>query len=140
MRLHHKICLSARIVGNAAKVMAAPISPRQRLTISAITLAWIVNVLCGATVRCPEASRWLPRLKMVIVYSGISSVRFIRLSRICVANGLLLKASSWMQTTGESWRLLAPACGPALAVIRSRIVSASLLVLCPRNNLQYFST
>ena len=57
MRLRRKICLPAGIAGNAAKGMAALISPSLRLTISVGIWAWIANDLCGATVRFPEASR-----------------------------------------------------------------------------------
>jgi hypothetical protein len=141
MRLHRRICLLARIAGNAVKGMAAPISPSLRLRISVGIWGWIANDLCGATVRCPEASRWLPRQKTVIVYSGISGVRFIRLSRICVENGLrfirlsricvengpLLKVSWWIAQIGIPWRLLAPACGPILVTIRYESASTILL-------------
>ena len=57
MRLRRKIYLPARIAGNVAKGMAAPISPCLKLKISAGIWAWIANDLCGATVRFPEASR-----------------------------------------------------------------------------------
>ena len=127
MRLHRRICLLARIAGNAVKGMAAPISPSLRLRISVGIWGWIANDLCGATVRCPEASRWLPRQKTVIVYSGISGVRFIRLSRICVENGLLLKVSWWIAQIGIPWRLLAPACGLILVAIRYESASTNSL-------------
>jgi len=127
MRLHRRICLPARIAGNAVKGMAAPISPSLRSRISVGIWGWIANDLCSATVRCPEANRWLPRQKTVIVYSGISCVRFIRLSRVCVENGPLLKVSWSMAQTGIPWRLLAPACGPILVTIRYENVSTRLL-------------
>ena len=126
MRLCRKICLPARIAGNAAKGMAAPISPSLRLTISVAIWAWIVNDLCAVTARCPAANRLLPRLKTAIVYSGISSAPFIRLNRICVGNGHLLKVLSWMHQTGRPWRLLVQGCGPILATIRYLSASASL--------------
>ena len=68
----------------------------------------------------------MPRLKTVIAYSGISSARFIRLSRICVGNGLLLIVFSWMHQTGRLWRLLVQACGPILVKSRYSSASASL--------------
>ena len=133
MRLRRKICLPARIAGNAVKDMAAPISPSLRSRISVGIWDWIANDLYSATARCPEANRLLPRQKTVIVYSGISCVRFIRLSRACVENGPLLKVSWSMAQTGIPWRLLAPACEPILVTIRYE--SASKMLSIENNNL-----
>lgn len=138
MRLHRRICLLARIAGNAVKGTAAPISPSLRLRISVGIWGWIANDLCGATVRCPEASRWLPRQKTVIVYSGISGVRFIRLSRICVEIGPLSKVSWWMSQTGNPWRLLAPVCGLISATIRYESASTMLLKSAMKVNTKPF--
>jgi len=127
MRSGRRICLLARIAGNAAKDMAAPISPSLKLTISVGIWGWIAKDLCAVIVRCPEAIRWSPRQKTVIVYSGISYVRFIRLSRICVENGPLLKVSWSMAQTGIPWRPLVRACGPILVTIRYERASTILL-------------
>ena len=126
MRLRRKICLPARIAGNAVKDMAAPISPSLRSRISVGIWDWIANDLYSATARCPEANRLLPRQKTVIVYSGISCVRFIRLSRACVEDGPLLKVSWWMAQTGIPWRPLVRACGPILVTIRYESASTIL--------------
>jgi len=125
MRLRRKICLPARIAGNAVKDMAAPISPSLRSRISVGIWGWIVNDLCSATARCPEANHWLPKQKTDIVFSGIRCVRFIRLNRACVEDGLLLKVFWWMAQTGIPWRLLVRACEPILVTIRYESASKS---------------